>query len=231
MVRGTLAETTACAIGIPFPERGLELDAVWSRGPLARALLVLAHGAGAGMRHPFVEAAARELNVRGVDVLRYQFPYMQEGRRRPDPQGTLVAAVQAVIGHASAESSLPLFAGGKSMGGRMTAIAASRGLLSEVTGLVFLGFPLHRQGAVSVARAGHLEDIRQPMLFVQGTRDRLADLTSIRSVCDGLGDRATLHIEEGGDHSFHILRRSGRTPDEVMASISDRIASWIAELS
>ena len=202
----------------------------------ARALLVLAHGAGAGMEHPFMARVAEELAGRGVGTLRYQFPYMERGGFPPDRPPVATAAVRAAVeaarDHARAFEAdysrpLPLFAGGKSFGGRMTSTAAAEEPLPDVRGLVFLGFPLHSAKKPSTGRADHLSDVALPMLFVQGTRDGLADLDLLRPVIDELGQRATLHVVEGGDHSFEVLKRSGRTNDEVMAEIGDAVAGWV----
>jgi len=188
---------------------------------------VLAHGAGAGMEHPFLEAVARGLLARGMATLRYQFPYFEAGGRRPDPPGVLLATVRAAV--ARAGELLPgvrLFAGGKSMGGRMTSNAAADRPLDGVAGLVFLGFPLHRPKHPAIDRAEHLGRVALPMLFLQGTRDTLADLPLIREVCAGLGSRTTLHVVDGADHSFGVLKRSGRTGTEVLEELTDTIAAW-----
>ena len=194
----------------------------------ARALYVLAHGAGAGMRHPFMQAVAAGLAERGVATLRYQFPYMEAGGRRPDPPGVLEATVRAAVARAGAAApGLPLVAGGKSLGGRMTSSAAAKGPLPGVRGLVFLGFPLHAPGKPGTERAAHLEQVQIPMLFLQGTRDALADLSLVRGVAERL-PQATLHVVEGGDHSFAVLKRSGRTEAEVMAELADTIVAWLS---
>jgi uncharacterized protein len=196
----------------------------------ARALLVLAHGAGAGMRHPFMGALAGELGARRIATLRYEFPYMAEGRRRPDPPRTAVATVRAAVAAAADEApGLPLFAGGKSFGGRMTTLAAAEGGL-DVLGLVLVGFPLHPAGRPGTERARHLADVRLPMLFLQGTRDRLAEPALLEPVLSGLGERATVHVEEGADHGFHVLKRSGRTDAQVVASLAAAVAGWITTL-
>lgn len=197
----------------------------------ARALCVLAHGAGAGMEHPFMSRIAGALATRGVATLRYQFPYMAAGRRAPDRAPALESAVRAAVAEARRlEPELPLLAGGKSMGGRMTSRAQAETPLDGVRGLVFLGFPLHAAGRPDDARAAHLERVALPMLFVQGTRDRLADLDLMRGVCAGLGARATLHVVEGGDHSFHVLKRSGRTDEEALQQVARTVAEWAAGL-
>jgi predicted alpha/beta-hydrolase family hydrolase len=206
-------------------------ETLFVRPPAPRALLVLAHGAGAGMRHPFLQAIAEALAGQGVATLRYQFPYMSQGVRgaRPDPPAVAVATVRAAVAEATQRApELPLFAGGKSFGGRMTSTAAAESPLDRVRGLVFLGFPLHPPGRPGAARAAHLDSVTVPMLFVQGTRDTLAALDLMRPVCDHLGARATLHVVEGADHSFGVLKRSGRTNAEVVAELASAISTWIA---
>ena len=194
----------------------------------ATAAYVLAHGAGAGMQHPFLAETAAMLSAEGIATLRYQFPYMEAGGHRPDPPAVLEKTVRAAV-QAAAEllPGVPLVAGGKSMGGRMTSQAAAAETLPAVRGLVFLGFPLHAPGSVGKSRAMHLDRVGVPMLFVQGTRDSLADLELMHGVCAALGSRATLHVVEGGDHSFKVLKRSGRTQPEVMREIRDTMAAWI----
>jgi len=197
------------------------------RPPDARVLYVLAHGAGAGMRHRFMDAIAEALAGQAVATLRYQFPYMEAGGRRPDPSAVLEATVRAAVG-AAAELApgLPLVAGGKSFGGRMTSGAVARRPLPGVAGLVFLGFPLHPPKRPGQSRAEHLSEVDLPMLFLQGTRDTLAELDLITAVCRGLGPRATLHVVEGGDHSFAVLKRSGRSEAEVMEELARATAAW-----
>lgn len=204
----------------------------------ALALYVLAHGAGAGMEHPFMEAVADALAERRVGTLRFQFPYMERGGFPPDRPPVAVATVRAAVETARLEATtlagergapVPLLAGGKSFGGRMTALAAAEEPLPDVDGLVFLGFPLHPAGRPGTDRAEPLGDVTVPMLFVQGTRDRLADLELLRPIVHGLGDRGTLHVVEGADHSFTVLKRSGRTENEVLAEIADAIAAFAAD--
>ena len=188
----------------------------------ARALLVFAHGAGAGMRHSFMETMAGLLAERGVGTLRYQFPYMEAGRGQPDRPPVLEATVEAAVAEAARLApGLPLFAGGKSMGGRMTSGAVAKGGLPEVKGLIFFGFPLHPPGNRGTARADHLSHVTVPMLFIQGTRDSLADLQLIKEVVGHLGARAKLHVVDEGDHSFHVLKRSGKTDAQVLAEIAE----------
>ncbi len=208
-------------------EGGGEVSALLCRPAKARRLLVLAHGAGAGMSHPFMEKLASELAGVGVATLRYQFPYMEQKRRVPDASAVLTATVVAAV-HAAAEAApgLPLLAGGKSMGGRMTSQAAAERPLDGVRGLVFFGFPLHPPNRPGTKRAEHLAKVTVPMLFLQGTRDALADLTLLRPVCAKLGPRAKLHVIESADHSFHVLKSSGRNDAEVLRELVETAASW-----
>ena len=209
---------------------GADVSAVLVRPPDARAIVVLGHGAGAGMRHRFMEAISDGLAQRGLATLRYQFPYMELGRRAPDRAPVLVATVGAAVELARHEADdLPLLAGGKSMGGRMTSIAVSEGLAGP-RGLLFFGFPLHPPGRPGTARAAHLEHVGIPMLFLQGDRDRLADLELLRTATDPVRDLATLHVVRGADHSFHVLKRSGRTDAEALAELADRAATWTSDI-
>jgi len=193
----------------------------------ARVLYVLAHGAGAGMRHPFMERIAQALATRGVATFRYEFAYMEQRKGRPDPPAVAEARVrEAVRAAAGAAPGLPLLAGGKSFGGRMTSQAQAREPLPGVRGLVFLGFPLHPPGRPGTSRAEHLSEIRIPMLFLQGTRDEFAGVDLLRPVVAALGDRATLHLVDGGDHSFKVLKRTGRREEEVLGELADTIAVW-----
>jgi uncharacterized protein len=204
-----------------------EVSGLLVRPAKAHCLLVLAHGAGAGMNHSFLESLAAALAEVGVATLRYQFPYMEDGRKAPDKPEKLMATVQAVASAAAQVApDLPLFAGGKSMGGRMTSQAAAQGLLPEIKGIVFFGFPLHPPKQPSIKRADHLAKVEVPMLFLQGTRDTLADLPLIRSVCAKLGSRATLHVCETADHSFHVLKSSGKDDSAVMLELAQITASW-----
>lgn len=196
--------------------------------PEARACYVLAHGAGAGMTHPFMAAIANGLAEHGIATLRYQFPYMEQRSRRPDAPKVAHATVRAAVTEASRLApALPLFAGGKSFGGRMTSQAQADSPLPGVRGLIFLGFPLHPAGRPSDERAKHLFDVQIPMLFLQGTRDELADLTLLQPVAGQLGARATLKLFQDADHSFHVPARSGRKGSEVRAEILDAAAQWI----
>ena len=195
----------------------------------ARLLYVLAHGAGAGMRHPFLESIAQRLAERSIATLRYQFPYMEQRARRPDPPAVAAATVRAVVAEAARLApALPLVAGGKSFGGRMTSTAQAEEPLAGVRGLVFLGFPLHPPGRPADKRAEHLAQVRIPMLFLQGDRDEFADLKLLRPVVKQLGERVALHLVEGGDHSFHVLKRSGRTDADVMGELAEAIVVWTA---
>ncbi len=192
-----------------------------------RAIYVMAHGAGAGMRHPFLARIAAELGARDIGTLRYQFPYMEDGSNRTDPPAVAAATVRAAVTLAAERfPGVPLLAGGKSFGGRMTSTAAAEAPLPGVKGLVFLGFPLHPPKRPDTTRAEHLARVTVPMLFLQGTRDDLADLELITGVTRALGPRATLHVVEGGDHSFAMLKRDGRTADQVMDELADTIVAW-----
>lgn len=194
----------------------------------AHACYVLAHGAGAGMAHPFMEAVAKGLAERGIATLRYQFPYMERGSKRTDTPKLAQATVRAAVAEAARRlPEMPLFAGGKSFGGRMTSQAQAAEPMPGVHGLIFLGFPLHPAGKPSDERAAHLVDVRVPMLFLQGSRDDLAQLDLLRPMVKRLGRRATLQVFEDADHSFHVPARSGRKDAEVMAELLDRIAEWI----
>ena len=196
-----------------------------------RACYVFAHGAGAGMTHASMEAIAAGLAERGIASLRYQFPYMEKGSKRPDPPALAHAAVRAAVAEAArCYPALPLIAGGKSFGGRMTSQAQAAAPLPGVRGLAFLGFPLHPAGKPSSDRAKHLMDVRIPMLFLQGTRDALAELSLLRPVVKGLGSRATLHLLEAADHSFHVLKSSGRNDRAVMDEALDAFAAWVDEV-
>ena len=196
--------------------------------PQARACYVFAHGAGAGMAHASMETIATGLAGRGIATLRYQFPYMEKGSKRPDSPAVAHAAVRAAVSEAARSCpKLPLIAGGKSFGGRMTSQAQAIDALPGVCGLAFLGFPLHPAGKPSSDRAKHLADIRIPMLFLQGTRDALAELDLLEPVVKRLGKPATLHLVKEADHSFHVLARSGRNDREVMAEVLDAFAAWV----
>lgn len=218
---------------IPVPDAG-QVSALLLEPPDATALLVLGHGAGAGMRHRFMEEIAAALAARRVSTLRYQFPYIEAGRRAPDRAPRLLATVRAAARTAAelAETKdLPLFAGGKSMGGRMTSTAAAETPLAGVRGLVFFGFPLHAAGKPSTGRGDHLTDVERPMLFLQGTRDRLADLDLLRSVLEKVAPAARLHAVEDADHGFHVLKRSGHTDTDVIDELAAVAADWMREIA
>jgi predicted alpha/beta-hydrolase family hydrolase len=196
--------------------------------PAARAAYILAHGAGAGMNHPFMTAVAAELALRGIASLRYQFPFLERGGKRPDPPDVAHATVRAAVATArQLVPNLALIAGGKSFGGRMTSQAQAKTPLPGVRGLAFLGFPLHPAGKPSPDRGKHLFDVRLPMLFLQGTRDALAALDQIAPLCRALGGRATLKLLQDADHSFHAPARTGRTDAQVRAEMLDALAAWI----
>jgi uncharacterized protein len=223
---------TAAAQKLAIPiDHAISVSALLIRPAEARACFVLAHGAGAGMTHPFMETVATGLSERGVASLRYQFPYMEKASRRPDPPAVAHAAVRAAVAEAGrCCAGLTLIAGGKSFGGRMTSQAQAAAPLPGIAGLAFLGFPLHPAGKPSDDRAKHLSDVRVPMLFVQGTRDNLAELKLLQPVVKRLGPSASLRVEDGADHSFHVLARSGRNDGEVMRDILDTLAAWIGTI-
>jgi predicted alpha/beta-hydrolase family hydrolase len=207
------------------------VSALLSRPDQSRACYVFAHGAGAGMAHSFMEAFAIGLSGRGLASLRYQFPYMEKGSKRPDPPAIAQAAVRAAVAKAAEIfPGLALIAGGKSFGGRMTSQAQAAAPLPGVRGLAFVGFPLHPAGKPSTDRADHLAKIDIPMLFLQGTRDTLAEVALIEPVVQRLGSHATLHLAEGADHSLHVLARSGRNDAEVMNEILDAFAGWVTSI-
>jgi predicted alpha/beta-hydrolase family hydrolase len=196
--------------------------------PRARACYVLAHGAGAGMTHPSLEAVSAELAERAIATLRFQFPYMEAGGKRPDPPALAQATVRAAVAEAAQlVPKLPLVAGGRSFGGRMTSQAQAAAPLDGVKGLAFLAFPLHAAGRPSSERAAHLSDVKLPMLFLQGTRDALAELDQLRPVIKRLGKRATLKLFDDADHSFHVPARTGRKDTDVRREMLDALAAWI----
>ena len=195
------------------------------------ALYVFAHGAGAGMEHAFMEAETRELVERDIAVFRYNFPYMEQGRRGPNPQPILLKTVRSAVAAArEAAPGLPVFAGGKSMGGRMTSIAQAAEPIEGVLGLAFFGFPLHASGRPSADRGTHLADVRVPMLFLQGTRDRLADLSLLRPLLDALSADVQLEILDDADHSFRVPKRTGNSDADVRAELADRVREWCARV-
>lgn len=206
----------------------IRVSALLQSPPHPRACCVLAHGAGAGMTHPFMAAVAAGLAERGIATLRYQFPSMEQGKKRPDPPALAQATVRAAVTEAARLlPGLALIAGGKSFGGRMTSQAQAAAPLAGVRGLAFLGFPLHPAGRPSRERAKHLAAIDIPMLFLQGTRDELATLGELEPTVDALGARATLRLFDDADHSFHVPRRSGRTDAQVLDEALDALAAWV----
>jgi len=229
-----LARALAVHIEVVTPEPitiGLNeatVSGLWLAPADARAAYVFAHGAGAGMAHKSIATIAEGLAARGVATLRYNFLYMERGSKRPDAPALAHAAVRAAVAEAGRLApTLPLFAGGKSFGGRMTSQAQALAPLPEVRGLVFFAFPLHPAGKPSDERAKHLDDVALPMLFLQGSNDALAELDLLKPVVARLGARATLHVEPAADHSFHVPAKSGRKDAEVLAEILDRASSWM----
>ena len=224
------ASATASEMVFDAGGRSGEVSGLLLRPSGAFCMLVLAHGAGAGMRHPFMESAAADLGERGIATFRYQFPYMQRKSHRPDPpavlQGTVRAAARAA---AAAAPDLPLIAGGKSMGGRMTSLAAAADPLPGVRGIVFFGFPLHAAGSASTERGAHLSKVTVPMLFLQGTRDKLADLDRLRPLLAAIA-HATLKVFDGADHSFHVPKSAARTDAAVVAEMAETVADWAETL-
>ena len=205
------------------------VSALLETPPDAFACYVLAHGAGAGMTHPSMAMVAGELAERGIATLRYQFPYMEQGSKRPDPPALCHATVRAAIAEAG-KRKLPLIAGGRSFGGRMTSQAQAKAPLPDVLGLAFLGFPLHPAGKPSDERAEHLSNVKIPMLFLQGTRDALAELSLLRPVVERLGKRATLTLFDEADHSFHVPAKTGRKDADVRREMLDALAAWTRAL-
>jgi len=223
-----LTEATALSINVDATHA---VSALLTAPDDARVAFVFAHGAGAGMRHKFMEAVAAELAARGVATLRYQFPYMEAGSRRPDGPKLAHATVRAAVAEAARLlPGLPIVAGGKSFGGRMSSQAQALAPLPSVKGLAFFGFPLHPAGKPSTERAAHLADIRIPMLFLQGSRDDLARLDLLEPVVAGLGALATLKVFGDADHSFHVPAKSGRGDADVRAELLDEFAAWAVGL-
>ena len=220
----------ADSLGIPVGEESV--SALLLRPANAKALYLFAHGAGAGMTHKAMESNAQGLAERGVATLRYQFPYMEKGSKRPDPPRIAHAAVRAAAAEAvRIAPDLPLFAGGRSFGGRMTSQAQADAPIPNVRGLAFLGFPLHPAGKPGMERADHLSRVDVPMLFVSGDRDALSELHLLRPVVDGLGEKATLHLVSHADHSFKTAAKSGRTSAEAEVEALDALADWILRQS
>lgn len=221
-----MPEASAEAISFAVHEK-TRVSALLQLPPRPSACFVFAHGAGAGMAHPFMAAAAAGLAERGIASLRYQFPYMERGGKRPDPPQVAHATVRAAVAEARRQvPDVPLIAGGKSFGGRMTSQAQALAPLEGVEGIAFLGFPLHPAKRPSRERARHLADVTIPLLFLQGTRDALADLGELEPVCAALGSRATLKLFADADHSFHVPARSGRKDAEVRTEMLDAFAAW-----
>jgi len=209
-----------------------EVSAFLLRPPDAWLLYVMAHGAGAGMRHQFLERMSASLGARGVATFRYQFPYMDAGRKRPDAPLILEETVRAAVMKAGEiVPELPIVAGGKSLGGRMTSSAAASAPLDRARGLVFLGFPLHPPAQPDTRRAEHLQSVDVPMLFLQGTRDGFARLDLITDVTSRLKSLATLHLVDGADHSFGVPKRAARSPEQVMDELAEAIVAWARALS
>ena len=218
---------TANPLTLSLPAGGT-VAALFDSPQAPQACLVLAHGAGAGMDHPFLADLASQLYRQGIAVLRFQFPFMQQGSRRPDPPAIAQGAVRAAVAEAARLlPNVPLFAGGKSFGARMSSQAQAAEPLPGVRGLVFFGFPLHPAGKPATARGEHLSQVGIPMLFLQGTRDALADLSLLEPVVRGLGRRATLHVVDGADHAFHVLVRSGRKDADVLGELAATAAAWM----
>jgi predicted alpha/beta-hydrolase family hydrolase len=208
-------------------ENAGEVSAILVRPQSAESLLVLGHGAGAGMNHPFMQSLATELAAVKVATLRFQFPYMEQQRKIPDRPPVLAATVVAAVrAAAEAAADLPIFAGGKSLGGRMTSLAAAERGLDGVRGIIFFGFPLHPPNQPGTKRADHLRGGNLPMLFLQGTRDKLAELSLLRPICAALGSRATLHVIDTADHSFHVLKSSGKTDAAVLQELARVAYTW-----
>ncbi|MGB2868392.1 MAG: alpha/beta family hydrolase [Bacteroidota bacterium] len=190
-------------------------------------LCVLGHGAGAGMRHPFMESISEKLARHNVGTFRFQFPYMEQRLKRPDPKPIIMATIRAAVDAAqSLAGGLPLFLGGKSFGGRMSSTAIAEKQVVGIRGVIFIGFPLHPPGDPSTKRADHLFDVELPMLFLQGTRDKLADLELLRPICKKLRPRVTLHVVDGADHSFHVPKKSGQSDDDVLENLAMTISDW-----
>ncbi|MEE2776940.1 MAG: alpha/beta family hydrolase [Acidobacteriota bacterium] len=227
--RDTLATPVSTELRFQATNSSGEVSALLDLPSEATAVYVLGHGAGAGMRHPFMATMAQRLSERGIGTFRYQFPYLEQGKKRPGPavvdQKTVRSAVAAVGEH----TSLPILAGGKSYGGRMTGYAAADGGLEGVVGLVFLGFPLHAPGRDNTDRWEPMTRVEMPMLFLQGTRDSLAKLDLLEPVVEALRPAATLHVVDGGDHSFRTPKRLGRSQDQIFDELADAIAQWIVE--
>jgi predicted alpha/beta-hydrolase family hydrolase len=225
-----MSDTAAKEIHFVVSEKAGAVSGLLMRPSDAQACLILAHGAGAGMRHKFMDAVAKKLAELGVATLRYQFPYMEKRIKRPDSEAVLTDTVRVAVAAAKKHTGdLVLFAGGKSMGGRMTSLAAAKAPLDGVRGLIYFGFPLHAAGMPGAERGKHLSNIDVPMLFLQGSRDALADLKLLKPLCKQLGNQAELFVIEGGDHSFHVLKSARKSDDEVLDAVADKAAGWMAQ--
>jgi uncharacterized protein len=224
--------TRPAAEPITIPVDGTNgVSGLWQTVPNARACVVLAHGAGAGMRHSFLESFAAQLATLQIASLRYQFLYMDRGSKRPDPPKLCHAVVRAAVAEATRRTSVPLVAGGRSFGGRMTSQAQAESPLPGVRGLVFLAFPLHPARKPANDRAAHLFAVHIPMLFLQGTRDELAEMQLLEPLLEKLGKSASARLIESADHSFHVPARSGRTDAAVLTELAQTLAHWADSLS
>lgn len=222
--------THPVSLTVPLPS-GAGISGLLQKPAKVEACYVFAHGAGAGMDHAFMAAIAQGLAERGIASLRFNFPFMEQGSKRPDSPAVAHAAIRAAVAEAARQcSGVPLFAGGKSYGGRMSTQAQAAKPLPGVAGIVLLGFPLHPDGKPSITRAEHLDGVELPMLFLQGTRDGLADLDLITQTTTRLGKRVTLHVVEAADHAFHVLVRSGRTDAQVREELLETMVAWIKQL-
>ena len=225
-------EATAKDIPIPVNVKAGVVSGLLIKPQGAKALLVFAHGAGAGMRHRFMEVTAAKLAELGIATLRYQFPYMEKRTKRPDSESMLTDTVRAAITAAKKiAGDLPLFAGGKSMGGRMTSLVAAKEPLDGVRGLIYFGFPLHAMGKPGAERGAHLAEIRLPMIFLQGSRDALADLKLLKPLCKKLGTDVVLFVIEGGDHSFHMLKSARKSDEQALSDVVKKAAQWILKIA
>ena len=226
-----MADITTTPLRIAL-DAGDSVSALLTTPAQPNAAYVFAHGAGAGMSHRFMQDVAQGLAERGIATLRYQFAYMEKGSKRPDLPRVAHAVVRAAVDEAVRRwPGLPLFAGGKSFGGRMTSQAQAAAPLPGVRGLVFFGFPLHPAGKPAAERGEHLLQVGSPMLFLQGTRDELAEISLLQALVERLGQRATLELVDGADHSFHVLARSGRTDAQVRDALLDTFQRWAANLA
>ena len=225
-----MTAVTAKDVQIAVNAKAGMVSALLVRPERAKALLVIAHGAGAGMRHRFMEDAAAKLAEQGIATLRYQFPYMEKRIKRPDSESTLIDTVRAAVATAKKlAAELPLFAGGKSMGGRMTSLAAAKQALDGVRGLIYFGFPLHAAGNPGAERGAHLAQVDLPMFFLQGSRDALADLKLLKPLCRKLGKQVELFVIDGGDHSFHMLKSAGKSDEQALSGAVEQASRWMSK--